>query len=242
MSDGKHVAYRIVRRIVEGEAGVTLVFDGRMPAAPGQFVMAWLPGVEERPLAVMDNDPLSLTVCSVGPFTAAVCALQPGDRLWLRGPLGRGFTLHGRRHLLVGGGSGTASLTLLAKAARARGDEVVAAVGARSCQGLMLGWRFALAGARLVTSTDDGSEGLQGTVLAAVEGLLADGWPSAVYACGPEAMLQALHQRTREAGLPCWVSLERVMRCGIGVCGSCHCGGRLVCADGPVFSAEDVFG
>ena len=55
-------------------------------------------------------------------------------------------------------------------------------------------------------------------------------------------LLQALHRRTREAGLPCWVSLERVMRCGIGVCGSCHCGGRLVCADGPVFPAEDVFG
>ncbi|MCH5373711.1 MAG: hypothetical protein JJ992_07020, partial [Planctomycetes bacterium] len=82
--------------IPEGEAGVTLVLDGALPAQPGQFVMAWLPGVEERPLSVMDDAPLSLTVAAVGPFTQALCALQPGDRLWVRGPYGRGFELAGR--------------------------------------------------------------------------------------------------------------------------------------------------
>lgn len=240
MSSGLHTAYRVVRRVQEGAAGVSLVLDGTLAAEPGQFVMAWLPGVEERPLAVMDDDPLSLTVCEVGPFTCALCALRPGDRLWVRGPFGHGFGLHGRRHLLVGGGSGTASLTLLAKVARSRGHDVTAVLGARAAEGLMLEWRFREAGARVALTTDDGTAGARGTVLEAVGPLLAEGWPDAVYGCGPEPMLRALDARARAHSVPCWVSLERVMRCGIGVCGSCHCGERLVCADGPVFRAEDV--
>ena len=241
MSSGLHTAYRVVRRVGEGTAGVSLVLDGSLAAEPGQFVMAWLPGVEERPLAVMDDDPLSLTVCDVGPFTCAMCALRPGDRVWVRGPFGHGFRPEGRRHLLVGGGSGTASLALLAKVAREHEGEVVAAVGARTAEGLMLAWRLREAGARVVLATDDGSAGVPGTVVGAVAPFLAEKWPDAVYGCGPEPMLAALAERTAALGLPCWVSLERVMRCGIGLCGSCHCGERLVCADGPVFRAEDVF-
>ncbi len=237
MSSGKHAALRVARRVPEGGAGATLVLDGALRAVPGQFVMAWLPGVEERPLAVMDDDPLSLTVRNVGPFTCALCALVPGDRIWVRGPFGHGFGLQGCRHLLIGGGSGSASLTLLAKQATLRGDEIVAAVGARTASDLMLAWRFAELGVRLLTATEDGSAGTAGTVLQAAAPLLSDRWPGAIYACGPEPMLRALRAQSEASGIPCWVSLERVMRCGIGVCGSCHCGDRLVCADGPVFPA-----
>jgi len=241
MSRPGHLAYLIVRRIEERDAGVTLVLDGTLPAEPGQFVMAWLPGVEERPLAVMDDAPLSLTICEVGPFTCAVCALQPGDRLWIRGPFGRGFPRSGRRHLLVGGGSGIAALTLLAARLIERGDEVRVVLGARTADQLMLGWRFEALGCRLVLATDDGSEGLRGTALDAAADAIADGWPDAVYGAGPEPMLRALAESAVRAHIPCWVSLEAVMRCGIGVCGSCHCGDKLVCVDGPVFAAGEVF-
>lgn len=238
MSSGMPVAYRVVRRVAERQAGVTLVLDGALPAEPGQFVMAWLPGVEERPLAVMDDDPLALTVCEVGPFTCAICALRPGDRVWIRGPLGQGFRPAGRRHLLLGGGSGVASLPLLARRLHERGDEVHVVVGARTRDQVMLSWRFEELGCDVTVATEDGSEGLRGTTLDAAADAIAAGRPDALYGCGPEAMLRALAERAAEWDLPCWVSLERVMRCGIGVCGSCHCGEKLVCVDGPVFPAE----
>ena len=199
MSSGLHTAYRVVRRVEEGTAGVSLILDGALAAEPGQFVMAWLPGVEERPLAVMDDDPLSLTVCDVGPFTCAMCALRPGDRVWVRGPFGHGFRPEGRRHLLVGGGSGTASLALLAKVAREHEGEVVAAVGARTAEGLMLAWRLREAGARVVLATDDGSAVCRGR---------SSRWrPFAERArrrlgCGPEPMLAASPSAPRP-----WASL-----------------------------------
>ena len=99
--------------------------------------------------------------------------------------------------------------------------------------------RLAELGCRVRIATDDGSRGLQGTALDAARELLEAQWPSAIYACGPEPMLRALAHRTAELGLPTWVSMERVMKCGLGVCGACHCGDRLVCADGPVFSAGE---
>ena len=237
MSDSTHRAFRVTRVVREGSAGCTLVLDGALPAEPGQFVMAWLPGVEERPYTIMDDDPLSLTVAAVGPFSRSLCALHVGGRLWARGPLGHGFAPAGTRHLLVGGGSGVASLTLLAQRALARGDQVIAAIGARTAGQLMLDWRLAELGAQVIIATDDGSRGYHGTVLEAARAHIERRWPEAVYACGPEPMLRALAQATEAAGLPCFVSLERVMRCGLGVCGNCHCGDRLVCRDGPVFEA-----
>jgi len=239
MSKSTHRVFRVVRAIPEGSVGATLILDAALPARPGQFVMVWLPGIEERPFTVMDDDPLSLTVAHIGPFTAALAALQPGDRVWVRGPMGHGFDPVGNKHLLVGGGSGTASLTLLAKRPRARGDEVVAAIGARTADSLMLAWRLEELGCRVVLATDDGSAGHHDTVLDAIAPLLGSRWPDAIYGCGPEPMLRGLARRAAALDIPAWVSMERVMKCGLGVCGACHCGDRLVCADGPVFPADE---
>jgi len=240
MSRRPHRAYRVSRVVAEERAGVTLILDGAMPAQPGQFVMVWLPGIGERPFSLMDDDPASLTVARVGPFTEALCALGPGDRLWLRGPYGRGFRLVGRRHLLVSGGCGAVPLALLARQARAEGHEVMVALGARRADLLMLGWRFQELGLPVILATDDGSAGCRGSVLDAVQKRLDARWPEAVYGCGPEPMLMALARRCQELSLPCWVSMERVMKCGLGVCGSCHLGDRLVCRDGPVFEGSEV--
>jgi dihydroorotate dehydrogenase electron transfer subunit len=230
-----HRALRVKRVVPEGQAGVSLMLDGDLPAEPGQFVMVWLPGVEERPFTVMDDAPLSLTIARVGPFTCALCALEPGARLWVRGPYGHGFPLQGRRLLLLGGGSGAAALPLLARRALERGAEVLVALGARTAEQLMLAWRFAELGLAPLIATDDGSAGFHGTVLEAVAEPLQARWPEAVYACGPEPMLRAVARRCQELNLPSWVSLERAMKCGLGVCGNCHWGEKLVCRDGPVF-------
>lgn len=241
MSADPHRCLRVRQRLPEGAVGATLVLDGEMPAEPGQFVMVWLPGIEERPFAVVSEAPLRLCVQAVGPFTRTLSALSPGERVWVRGPYGHGFRLQGARHLLVGGGSGVASLTLLAEAARRRGDAVRVVLGARSADQLMLAWRFAELGCHLTLTTDDGSAGLRGTVLDGIQAITEGGWqPQAIYACGPEAMLAAVVERAEALATPCQVSLERVMKCGLGVCGHCHCGEFLVCQDGPVFDAAQV--
>ena len=102
----------------------TLVLDLSLEAEPGQFVMAWLPGVDEKPFSLVRADPVTLTIARVGPFTTAVFALEPGDLLWLRGPLGQPFSLPPDPKtdaqsaiLLVGGGYGVAPLTFLAEQA-----------------------------------------------------------------------------------------------------------------------------
>jgi len=233
---GVHRPYAVAAVRPEGAAGVTLILDAPLPAQPGQFVMAWLPGIEERPLCLMDDVPAALTIAEVGPFTEACCHLGVGDRIWLRGPYGHGFGLVGERPLLLAGGCGAAALALLAKRFRAQGTEVTVIVGARSSGGLMLAWRYQELGCSVTLATDDGSAGIHGTTLDAA----AASWPhaDAIYACGPEPMLQAVAREARITGMPAWVSLERIMKCGIGVCGSCHCGDRLVCIDGPVFRGE----
>ena len=240
MSDSIYRVYRLVARRQEGEVGATLILDGALPADPGQFVMVWLPGIEERPLAVMGTDPLSLTVREVGPFTRAMTALNLGDRVWVRGPYGHGFPFLDQSMLLVGGGSGIASLTLLAQRGVQSANEVRAVLGARTAGQLMLGWRFEELGVPVTIATDDGSAGVRGTVVDAMEPLIRLDWPGAVFACGPEPMLLALWRRLQDSPVPLYVSLERVIKCGFGVCGNCHCGDRLVCRDGPVFAAQDV--
>jgi len=238
MAEPIYSCMRVARVIHEGTCGVTLILDNVLPCQAGQFVMVWLPGIEERPFTLMNDVPATLTIADIGPLTHALCALKMGDSVWLRGPYGHGFPVFGDKLLLIGGGSGVASLALLAKRARSSGLQVRAAVGARSAGLLMLGWYLADLCGKLTLTTDDGSRGLRGSVLQAAETDMP--WATAVYACGPEAMLRALANMRATGVPPCWVSLERVMRCGIGVCGSCHCGEHLVCADGPVFAIEQV--
>ncbi len=88
-----HELYRVSQVRTENYRTKTLIFDRALAAQPGQFVMAWLPDVDERPYSVAGADPLALTVVSVGPFSEALHRLSVGDPLWIRGPLGQGFTL-----------------------------------------------------------------------------------------------------------------------------------------------------
>lgn len=88
--NGLFQASRIDRVRKENADTLTLFLDASLPdAAPGQFVMAWLPGVGEKPFSISGNDPLTLTVCAVGPVSRALCELKPADQLWVRGPLGK---------------------------------------------------------------------------------------------------------------------------------------------------------
>jgi dihydroorotate dehydrogenase electron transfer subunit len=224
----------------------TFILDGALTAQPGQFVMAWLPGHEDKPFSLANADPISLTVAAVGPFSRALHELRVGQAIWLRGPLGRGFHLEpisasDAHILLVGGGYGVAPLFFLARQTLAKNYQVSMIIGARSAPYLMMVEAFEASGAAVWVTTEDGSAGIPGRVTDAMSVVLAnpERRPAVVCACGPTAMLQAVARQCDLAGLPIQLAWEAYMRCGIGLCGSCEVGpGWLTCLDGPVFGFD----
>lgn len=250
-SPGLPQSFKIATIRQENAATRSFVLDGSLDAAPGQFVMAWLPGVDEKPFSLAYTDPVTLTVAAVGPFSRALHGLAVGDRIWLRGPLGRGYTLPfrglssdsvSRPHaLLIGGGYGVAPLCFLTERLLAAGHAVSMIIGARSAADLLLVDTFQAIDVRLWLATEDGSAGLCGLATDAIEPALdaAPAETAMVYACGPTGMLRAIAAVCRDKGLPAQLSWEAHMRCAIGLCGSCEVGdGWLTCLDGPVFDFD----
>ncbi len=223
----------------------TFVLDAEVSdAQPGQFVMLWLPGVDEKPMSIAWPAPLTVTVARVGPFSTALYQRKVGDRLGWRGPYGRGFRLReDRPALLVGGGYGAVPLHFLATRAIERGIATHVAIGARTADELVYVERFRSLGIEVHLATDDGTAGFHGYVTDLANQLTNQptNQPT-LYACGPEPMLVALHRLCRQRGLPGQLSLERYMKCGFGVCGQCALDGLLVCQDGPVFDVEQLDG
>jgi dihydroorotate dehydrogenase electron transfer subunit len=236
--------YTIAEVRIETPTIRTFVLDGEVDAAPGQFVMAWLPRLDEKPFSLSGTSPIALTVDRVGPFSTAMHALAPGDRLWLRGPYGRGFEVVDGPLMLISGGCGVAPLLYLAQVARRTASPVCAraavhaVLGARTEAGLLLEEQFARLECDVHLATDDGSAGVQGTSLDLAASLIEKDRlaPACLYACGPEPMLEGVYRLAQTHSLPCQLSYEAYMRCALGVCGSCVRGDQLVCRDGPVFA------
>jgi dihydroorotate dehydrogenase electron transfer subunit len=243
---------KILKIIEETRAVKTFVLDAALPdAEPGQFVMLWLPGVDEKPISIAAPSPLTLTVARVGPFSIALHECRVGDFLGWRGPFGHPFQLcQDRPAILVGGGYGGAPLHFLATRALARGlpaEQVVAALGARRRDHLTFIDSFRALGIEPLIATDDGSVGYKGYVTDALLDYL-DQHPvfsvrsPVIYGCGPEGMLVALYRIARERGLEAQLSVERYMKCGFGICGQCAMDGLLVCIDGPVLTLDQLDG
>ena len=228
--------------------------DGPAPD-PGQFSMlaaaeAWGGGAGERPFlprafSVMRRHPdgsLDFLLEAVGPGTARLATLRPGDGLWLLGPLGRGFTPpgEGRRPVLAGGGVGIAPLAILADTLRTGAEDPVVLLGFRDsphARGAEL-----IDGARV--ATDDGSAGHHGLVTDLLRAELAGGAPAEVYACGPPPMLEAVRALCEALDVPAQLALESGMACGYGACFGCvvptRSGYVRLCVDGPVLEAATL--
>jgi len=239
-----------VRRIVgverETEDIRTLCFRDELcsGASPGQYVMIWVPGVDEVPmsLSTIDRDGISsITVRAVGEATRTLCGLRPGDRVGVRGPFGNCFTIVGISPLIVAGGTGVASLKPLAEAMKGRGLGPTFISGARSSDQLLFRGRLErLLGDRLILSTDDGSCGFRGFASECAFRLIEEQPFDAVYTCGPELMMVSVFDAAEGRGIPVQASLERYIKCGVGLCGSCAIGPYRVCKDGPVFTSEQL--
>ncbi len=200
-------------------------------AVPGQFVMVeGGPGrTTRRPFSVAGVDReqglLRLLIQVVGPASAWLAGRAPGQEIGLHGPLGRGFALPpaGTGVWLVGGGIGVAPLLFLAARLRLAGCGVWAALGGRTAADIPGADELRGLGIEVAVATEDGSAGLPGLMTTLVERRLAEGGsrPAAVYACGPRGMLVALARQALHAGLPCQVSVEERMACGVGACAGC---------------------
>ncbi|MBI2371767.1 MAG: dihydroorotate dehydrogenase electron transfer subunit [Deltaproteobacteria bacterium] len=217
----------IVENRLENPRTNTLFFDRTFSARPGQFFMVWLPGAGERPFSLAY--PNGLTSKVAGEFTAALMELKPGEKLWLRGPYGRGFPLKDG-FLFIGGGVGIAGLRLLAdRVGRPR-----FLLGGKDAGEILYHEELARLG-EVRVATEDGSLGMRGLV---TDLLPAGGEHVAI--CGPERMMAACLSRLTQRPSKIYLSIERYMKCGIGLCGNCSCSGRLVCTDGPVFTASEL--
>jgi dihydroorotate dehydrogenase electron transfer subunit len=191
----------------------------------------------------------------VGKATRILSHLRAADTLDVLGPLGRGFEIDlSREQFLMAGGVGTAPLLFLAQELRRRGASARLFYGVRTAAKLVRMDAFRALGVEVVAATEDGSEGARGLVTdILLPALMAEGIgpPQAtVYGCGPKPMLAAVARLCRGMDVPCQVSLHAFLACGIGACLSCAIPRRVepgqeptyakVCADGPVFAAEEV--
>lgn len=214
----------------------TFVFDGSMPnAQPGQFVMAWLPRIDEKPFSLAYHNSLTLTVAAVGPFSTAMHELQVGDQVWFRGPFGQPFRTMGSRPALVGGGYGVAPMAWLAEWYKNQGLDPIGFIGGRTAADIIGIAKFESQQVPVYATTNDGSFGEEGLVTTPVERLLEQGTIDSICAVGPHGMLHALEVLAHRYGIPAQLSWEAYMGCAIGICGMCeHSDGSLLCVEGPV--------
>ena len=230
-----------IEDIVEENSLVkTFRFHDDVSVEPGQFYMVWVPGVDEMPMsASYIGDLKGITVHRIGKGTEALHSMKVGDVIGIRGPYGRPYSLEGKRVLMVAGGTAVASLAPLAERAIDEGIDVTFALGARDRGKLVFVDRLKDL-VDLHIATDDGSMGYHGFVTNLAKELMEKERFDMVYACGPEIMLYHFFRTTQEMGLKVQFSLERFMKCGIGICGSCAIGPYLVCRDGPVFTEKEI--
>lgn len=223
-------------------------------AQPGQFIHITCGegNLLRRPISIcdVDGDRMTIVFQVKGAGTEWLSERRPGDVLDVLGTLGHGFDLSklGDRPVFIGGGIGVPPMLLTMKAARAAGAQPEAILGFRNKDAVILEDCFRALGETHVC-TDDGSYGRPGFVTDLFQ-LHVSGC-TAVCACGPKPMLRAIAQIAEAAGVPCQVSMEERMGCGIGACLVCACELKLregetgvryghVCKDGPVFDSKEV--
>jgi NAD(P)H-flavin reductase/NAD-dependent dihydropyrimidine dehydrogenase PreA subunit len=262
-SPGQYVIGTVAARSPETADTTTLLVTGVEAAIangrPGQFVMVTRPGLPALPISISryrpDEGSIELSIRAAGPATATLTELSPGSTIGLRGPLGRGWPLdaaEGRDVIVVAGGIGLSPLrpAIDAVLAERQGFGALRIYhGARTpadrphvddqvkwtASGVELGV--------IVDRADQTWRGPVGVVTNLFDGARWDGREAVAFVCGPERMMQATVATLLDRGLRperIFVSLERHMECGIGLCGHCQLGKFFVCRDGPVFSYAEL--
>lgn len=248
----KQDIFEVVEKKDVGANCFLLVLKGKQTLEqimPMSFVEVLIENVPQRilrtPISIHDVDyqanTISLVIQKVGLSTKKLFEIKVEDKLSIIYPLGNGFWQEKKKVLLVGGGVGAAPLYYLAKKYNAMGIRPTIVIGARSKGQLFLIDKYQQLGS-LHISTEDASQGEKGLVTQ--NSTFANDY-DLVVCCGPTPMMKAVATYFEQRDIPCFVSLENRMACGIGACLCCVTptkeeGNVCVCTKGPIFLSKDL--
>jgi dihydroorotate dehydrogenase electron transfer subunit len=221
-------------------------------AKPGQFINIKVSGGTDpllrRPIGICEADQKNGIVKALyfikGKGTNLLKERIEGEKVSLTGPHGNGFSIkeNSKNILLVGGGFGVSPLYFFAS--QNRDKNIFVAIGGRSKDLILLEDDFKDLGVEVLVATDDGSYGLKGLVTKAVEKILSENKIDEIITVGPIPMMKAVAKVAESRGIPCQVTMEERMACGVGACFACVCktkqGYKTVCGQGPVFNSKDL--
>jgi len=247
--NSNHTTIVTIEKVIDETPTVkTLVFsDSIMPnVLPGQFAMVWIPGINELPMSVMiskESGKAAFTVRKHGLASTGLFNIKVGEKIGIRGPYGNAFDIKQGKLLLVGGGTGLVPMMRLLTHVKST-DDVTVLIGAKSKDEVffedLTNDLLQNNPHNVIISTDDGSYGEKGFVTDIVEKLVNESHFDGVYTCGPEKMMYKTVQSAHSRGIFVQASLERMMKCGVGICGSCCVGEDLACKDGTIFDGNHL--
>ncbi|MBD3227490.1 MAG: dihydroorotate dehydrogenase electron transfer subunit [Candidatus Lokiarchaeota archaeon] len=218
-------------------------------ARPGQFFMIW-DFKDEIPISISyigKNNLFGISIKAIGLTTENLISLSKGDQIGVRGPYGNPFKIiKTGKVIVVGGGIGIAPLMpLIQELVSIQTVSTTCVIGARTAFEIPFLKELQVIRSKFFTlevCTDDGTTGHKGYVSNFVEDLLDQRSFDHIYTCGPEIMMKKIFHISEEKSIPLQASLERIMKCGIGICGQCVMdpSGLRVCRDGPVFDNKQL--
>ncbi len=222
--------------VKEGKGQTSFFFKHILNCKPGQFIMVWLPGSDEKPMAIsyISKNEFAFTSQAIGKFTIAMEKIKKGGKLGIRGPYGNFFSIK-ENSCVVAGGVGLSSVSTLIDSLK----NPVIIYGARSKEHLIYLKRYK--NKNMMVTTDDGSFGRKGFTTDVLEEVLSKNKKiKIVQTCGPEMMMKKIFDICRKYKIECEASVERYMSCGFGICGKCMVNDRIVCIDGPIFNSKQL--
>ncbi len=222
--------------VQEAKGQKSFFFKHSLNCKPGQFVMVWLPNVDEKPMAISywNKHEFGFTSQAIGRWTNALDKMKKGDKLGIRGPYGNSFSKKNNA-CVVAGGVGLSSLSTLIDVLK----NPLIIYGARSKEHLIYIKRYK--NKNMIITTDDGSYGRKGFTTDVLADVLKQNKRiKIVYTCGPEIMMKKVLEICDKHKIECEASLERYMKCSFGICGACMIDDKIVCIDGPIFNSSQL--
>lgn len=211
---------------------------------PGEFLMIWNFN-NEKPMSIsqINDNELAITVKNIGEFTSQLHELEVGDVIGVRGSYGNGFdnSFGGKKVIAIGGGVGMAPMNSIA-CDLAKNNDVSVITAAQTKEEILFIDSLKNKGVKVYPCTDDGSYGFKGFATNCLEDLLKDNSYDYGFVCGPEIMMKGIFEILEASNIPAQYSLERYMKCALGVCGQCcvDSEGWRICVEGPVFENDKI--
>jgi len=241
--------FKIKKIIHETNNIKTFIFNcdiGENPIIPGQFIMVWN-FKDEKPMSISiineKSNEIGITVKNVGKFTNNLHNLNVGDKLGLRGPYGNGFDVSKEEKILaIGGGVGMAPIRCFTDLTIKKHKNIDVLCAATTKDELLFYNDLKQKKINVFPATDDGTYGFKGYAINLVKDLVEKNTYQMAVVCGPEQMMIGIFNLLEQHEIPAQYSLERYMKCAVGLCGQCCVDniGWRVCIEGPVFNSKNL--